>query len=221
MSLVQNTSAASFVTADPALTATQKKVEDPTDRFLKLLITQMKNQDPLNPLDNAQVTSQMAQISTVSGIDKLNATLQNMAASFSANQSLQAASMIGHGVLVPGSTMQLSDGVAMGGVDLPQSVDQMTVTIRDMAGNVIHSMDLGPKESGVNAFAWDGATDTGNAAANGIYNFSVSTLQAGKKIDGSTLAIGQVNSVSPGAGGMLLDVSGLGAVGLDKVKKIL
>lgn len=222
MSIVQNTSATSFVTADPATSAAKKAAEDPTDRFMKLLITQMKNQDPLNPLDNAQVTSQMAQISTVSGIDKLNTTLQNMAASFSANQSLQAASMIGHSVLVPGSAVQLANGKAIAGVDLPQSVDQLTVTIRDAAGAIVHSMDLGAKPEGIAAFAWDGTTNNGSAAAaDGTYNFSVSALQGGKKIDASTLALGQVNSVSPGKDGMLLDVGGLGIIGLADVKKIL
>ena len=221
MSTVQNTSAASFVTTDPATSATKKAVEDPTDRFLKLLVTQMKNQDPLNPLDNAQITSQMAQISTVSGIDKLNTTLQNMAASFSANQSLQAASMIGRSVMVPGSAVRLENGMAVAGVELPQSVDQVTVTIRDAAGAIVHSMELGPKPEGIAAFAWDGATDSGSAAANGIYSFAVSALQGSKKIDGNTLAVGQVNSVSPGKDGMLLDVGGLGAVGFTDVKKIL
>ncbi len=221
MSVVQNTSAASFVTADPAASAAKKAKEDPTDRFLKLLVTQMKNQDPLNPLDNAQITSQMAQISTVSGIDKLNTTLQNMAASFSANQSLQAASMIGRSVMVSGSTLQLVDGKAIAGVELPQSVDQVTVTIRDAAGAIVHSMELGPKPEGIAAFAWGGATDSGSAAANGIYSFAVSALQGSKKIDGNTLAVGQVNSVSPGKDGMLLDVGGLGAVGFTDVKKIL
>ena len=222
MSVVQNTSAASFVTADPAASAAKKAKEDPTDRFLKLLVTQMKNQDPLNPLDNAQITSQMAQISTVSGIDKLNTTLQNMAASFAANQSLQVTNMIGRGVLVPGSTMQLADGKSIGGVDLPQSVDQLTVTIRDAAGAIVHSMDLGPKPEGVAVFAWDGTTNNGSAAANGIYSFSMSALQGGTKVDGSTLSFGQVNSVTPGKDGMLLDVSGgLGAINVTDVKKIL
>src|SRR4030065_1785635 len=123
-----------------AATTTKSAVQESEDRFLKLLVTQMKNQDPLNPLDNAQITSQMAQISTVSGIDKLNTTLQNMAASFAANQSLQVTNMIGHGVLVPGSTMQLADGKSIGGVDLPQAVDQVTITIREAQGAVVHIM---------------------------------------------------------------------------------
>src|SRR3990167_8083696 len=83
--------------------ATASTAADTQDRFLKLLVTQMKNQDPLNPMDNAQVTSQMAQLSTVTGIDKLNVTLQALSDSMASSQSLQAASMIGYGVLVPGN----------------------------------------------------------------------------------------------------------------------
>ena len=98
---------------------------DTQDRFLKLLVTQMKNQDPLNPMDNAQVTSQMAQLSTVTGIDKLNATLQALSDSMMGNQPLQAASMIGHGVLVPGNGVDLSNGNGYGGIELAQSVDDV------------------------------------------------------------------------------------------------
>ena len=78
----------------------------------------MKNQDPLNPLDNAQVTSQLAQISTVNGIEKLNATIQTMASNINAGQSLQAATMIGKDVLVPGSDLRLTGGGGIFGVEL-------------------------------------------------------------------------------------------------------
>ena len=110
-----NASSSSLSTA-----ANSNSVANTQDRFLKLLVTQMKNQDPLNPMDNAQVTSQMAQLSTVSGIDKLNTTLQALSSSMTASQSLQAATMIGHGVLTPGSSLDLLNGVAIGGVQLPQ-----------------------------------------------------------------------------------------------------
>jgi len=220
MSLVPNTSAASNVTVDPALSAAKKAAEDPGERFLKLLVTQMKNQDPLNPMDNAQVTSQIAQISTVQGIDKLNTTLQTLAASFAANQSLQATNMIGHNVLVPGSTMQLNQGSAVAGVDLPQSVDQLTVTIRDAAGAVVDSIDLGPKPRGIAAFGWDGVASNG-PAKDGTYSFSVSAQQGGKKVEGTPLAFGHVNSVAPSPDGMLLDVGELGVISLPDVKKIL
>jgi flagellar basal-body rod modification protein FlgD len=206
-----------------AVKSVKPGTEDPQDRFLKLLVTQMKNQDPLNPLDNAQVTSQLAQISTVSGIDKLNTTLQTMAASFTANQSLQAASMIGRGVLAPGATLALENGAAIGGVELPQTVDRVVVTIKDGSGVVVHSMDLGPQSQGTIAFGWDGIADNGGSAASGNYSFTVSAQQGNNKVDAATLAFGVVNSVTPGAPGQspLLDVGGLGLVGLSAIKQIL
>src|SRR5512143_4217969 len=94
--------------AKPA--AATDSVDADTNKFMTLLVTQLKNQDPLNPLDNAQVTSQLAQISTVSGIEKLNTTLQSLLQSTSDSQTTQAAGLVGHVVLVPGSGLQLSSG---------------------------------------------------------------------------------------------------------------
>jgi flagellar basal-body rod modification protein FlgD len=191
------------------------------DRFLKLLVTQLKNQDPLNPMDNAQITTQMAQISTVSGIDKLNATLQSMATSFSAGQSLQATAMIGHGVLVAGSALQLDNGMAQGGIDLPQATDSVVVSIRDGAGQVLHKVDLGPQAAGVLGFQWDGVTDSGASAAPGSYSFSVEAIQGGNKVDAATLAMGLVNGVAQGKDGVVLKVNGMGSVALSDVKQVM
>ncbi len=88
------------------------------NRFLKLLTTQLKNQDPLNPMDNAQMTSQLAQMSTVSGIEKLNTTLGKMLDIYDSGQSMQAAGLIGKHVLVPGNTLPLAGGQALGGAML-------------------------------------------------------------------------------------------------------
>src|SRR5919108_212739 len=85
------------------------------DRFLKLLVAQMQNQDPLNPMDNAQVTSQMAQINTVSGIAKLNDTVQGLNTQFVQMQALQGASLVGRDVIVPGNKLDIADGVGQGG----------------------------------------------------------------------------------------------------------
>src|SRR5574340_1776139 len=119
---------ASLNASSSATSATNaSSVASTQDRFLKLLVTQMKNQDPLNPMDNAQVTSQMAQLSTVTGIDKLNVTLQALSNSMTSHLSLQAATIIGHGVLVPGSGVDLSGGIGYGGIDLAQSVDKVDI----------------------------------------------------------------------------------------------
>ncbi len=132
-----NSAAALFASlnASSSSAANTSTAADTQDRFLKLLVTQMQNQDPLNPMDNAQVTSQMAQLSTVTGIDKLNVTLQALSDSMASNQSVQAATtMIGHGVLVPGSGVDLSGGTGLGGIDLAQSANEVDIAIHDQAG---------------------------------------------------------------------------------------
>ena len=217
-----NTSAAraAAAAAAPAATATPAASEA-QDKFLKLLVAQLKNQDPLNPMDNAQITSQMAQISTVSGIDQLNTTLQSMAVSFSADQSLQATAMIGHRVLAPGSTLQLDNGSATGGVDLPQAADKVVISIKDASGQLLQKVDLGAQAAGVVGFQWDGAVDSGAAAAPGSYSFAVEAVQGANKIDATALALGLVSGVTQGKSGVSLNVNGMGALPLSDIKQVM
>ena len=207
--------------AGATLAAAATSGSDAQDRFLKLLVTQLQNQDPLNPMDNAQITSQMAQISTVSGINQLNTTLQSMASSFNANQSLQATSMIGHSVLVAGNALQLANGSAQGGISLPQAADQVAVTVLDGSGSVVHTAYLGAQPAGVLGFQWDGATDSGAAAAPGSYTFKVQATQGGSKIDATALTLGLVGGVSQGQNGVTLKVNGVGDVAMSDVKQVL
>lgn len=195
---------------------------DAQDRFMTLLVTQMKNQDPLNPLDNAQVTSQLAQLSTVTGIDKVNATLQALQGSFQSNQAVQATGMIGHGVLVPGSTVNMVDGKAVLGVELPEAADTVKVIIKDGSGKAIRTMELGKSEAGTVPVAWDGKDDSGVLAPNGKYTFSVSATANGEKLSGvSGLSFGEVGSVSTGTQGVKLNLLGLNPVDFSEVKQIL
>jgi len=191
--------------------------------FLTLLVTQLQNQDPLNPTDNAQITSQMAQISTVDGINQLNASLQAMATSFSASQSLQATSLIGQTVLVPGSGLQLKNGSAVGGVNLPQAADSVVVSVLDSSGQTVDTVDLGAQTAGVLGFQWDGSTNSGTTAADGNYTFSVKATQGGNTIDAAALAAGVVGGVTPGAAGAAptLQVNGVGQVALSAVAQIM
>ena len=223
MSTVQDTTSASqLIGSYGGTTATTKSAtEEGQDRFLKLLVTQMQNQDPLNPLDNAAVTSQLAQLSTVDGINKLNATVQALSTSYAQSQSMQAASLIGRGVLAPGSSLALQNGVALGGVDLSQPAESVVVTVSDLAGNVQQSIDLGSQKAGVVAFQWDGVRNDGTAAANGAYTFSVKATQGGSQIAADQLAYGQVGSVTLGAQGATLNTTGLGTVALSLIKQIL
>jgi len=188
---------------------------------MTLLVTQLKNQDPLNPMDNAQMTSQMAQISTVSGIEKLNATLQALSASMTPNQTLQAVSMIGHGVLMEGTGVELVSGVGLAGFTLSQPVDSAKVSIYDRSGALVSNMDLGAQSAGITKFQWDGKDASGTLLPDGQYTFSVNASLAGNSVAASGLQYGLVNSVTQGAQGVTLNVGQQQNVALSKVQQIL
>lgn len=191
------------------------------DRFLRLLITQLKNQDPLSPLDNAQLTSQLAQISTVQGIEKLNATLGGLSGSFDAGQSLQAASLVGRQVIVSGGTLELDATGAKGAFSLPQSVDQLTVSVTDAAGSVVHRVELGAQPAGLQLFDWDGFGDSGARAVPGTYTFSVTATANGKAVSAEALAVGRVDGVTRGSDGVTVNIGRLGGKTLADIKRIM
>ena len=200
--------------------STTSSINDVQDRFMTLLVTQMKNQDPLNPMDNAQVTSQMAQLSTVSGIDKLNDTLESLIGSVQAGQSYQASSMIGHNVLVAGNQMTNTDSGSFFGVDLPVGADKLTVTIKDRAGATIRTMEYGAQETGTTPFTWDGFNSDGVKAANGNYQFTLSATVKGEPVDATALSYAQVLSVSNSSGAIKLNLSNNNSVNTSDVKEI-
>lgn len=202
-------------------TASKSQISEAQDRFLKLLTTQLKNQDPLNPLDNAQVTSQLAQISTVSGIEKLNATLQALVQDSLDTQTTQAASLVGHGVLVPGGALQLSGSAAVGGVELASAADDVTVTIKDANGLAVKTVSMGALSAGVHNFSWDGKTDSGAQAVDGKYSIIVAAKQGGDSVTATALTLGAVRSVIRDSQSFSLDLGTLGAFTMDEVKQIL
>ena len=192
------------------------------DRFMTLLVTQMKNQDPLNPLDNAQLTSQLAQLSTVTGIDKLNSTVQALMASTQSGQSLQAAGLIGRAVLVPGNAATLTDGKALFGVELAEPVDALELTITDAAGRTVRTLNLGPQAAGAKALSWDGSTSTGGPATDGRYQLQFSAQRGGQSVSVTPLAFAEVNSVSMTRQGAQLNLGGtVPSATLAEVRQIL
>jgi len=225
ISNTQDTSSAAALfaslNASSSSAAKTSTAADTQDRFLKLLVTQMKNQDPLNPMDNAQVTSQMAQLSTVTGIDTLNTTLKALSDSMISTQSLQAASMIGHGVLVPGSSVDLSSGKGYGGIDLTQSADKVDIAISDQAGALVRNMQLGAQPAGLVNWQWDGRNDAGASVADGSYTFAVKATQASNAVDATALQFGMVSSVTQGKQGVALSVGQLDGIALSQVRQIL
>ena len=187
------------------------------DKFLRLLVTQMKNQDPLNPMDNAQVTSQMAQLSTVTGIEKLNKTLE----ASTQTQSFQSVGMIGHNILAPGDKIDLTSGKAVGGIELANAADTVKVSIKDANGALVRSLDLGKQDPGLVPFAWDGMTDAGVASPDGKYTFSVDATTAGSSVSPTSLAMGMVQSVLMDKTGPVLSVQGMGLVDQAQVRQVL
>jgi flagellar basal-body rod modification protein FlgD len=194
--------------------------QEAQDRFMTLLVTQMKNQDPLSPLDNAQVTSQLAQLSTVTGIDKLNDTMNSMSSIFQSGQNLQAANMIGHGVVVPGNNIELKDGKSVLGFELPQAADKVQVTIKDAAGSVVRTINVNSSTLGLNSMSWDGKNDAGVTAPNGNYKFEIQASSLDKKLDVTPLSFGLVSSVSFGAQGSKLTILNMGEIAVSDVRQV-
>jgi flagellar basal-body rod modification protein FlgD len=206
--------------ANGTKTTSKTKMADQQDRFLKLLTTQLKNQDPLNPMDNAQMTSQLAQISTVDGIERLNATLQKMMSSSADGDAMQAVAMVGHNVMVNGNNMQLTDAGAVSGVELDDYADTVTVRVIDSSGLPIRTLQLGDLEGGLHNFTWDGNTDNGAKAANGQYRISVEATRAGEKVTARGLELGTVVGVTRSASGTSIDLGRLGQMAVADIKQI-
>jgi flagellar basal-body rod modification protein FlgD len=201
--------------------ASANTAEDIQSRFLTLLVTQLKNQDPLNPMDNSQVTTQLAQISTVSGIDNLNTTVTSMLDAYNGGQAMQAAGLVGKNVMVAGEQLALSSSKAYGGVSLSSAADQVTLSILDSSGKVIQTESLGAKAAGNFGFAWDGATSAGGTATDGTYTFKVEATQGGQSVTATALQVGTVSAVTRTGSGFKLDLGALGAVDFSAVQEIL
>lgn len=191
------------------------------DRFLTLLVTQIRNQDPLNPMDNAQFTSQLAQINTVSSLEQLNKTMLQLVSFYDEGRAMQAAGMVGKHVLVGGESVTLGAGGALGGIEIAAPADSVRVVVRDANKLIMRTLDLGSREAGSHVFAWDGLTDSGAAAAPGEYSFSVEALQGSEALPATTLQFGVVNAVVRGASGFTLDLGSLGNRSFEAVRRII
>ena len=194
---------------------------DQQDRFMKLLVAQMKNQDPLNPMDNAQMTSQIAQINTVAGLEKLN---QSVAGLLGSLQSMQAQSLVqlaGREVMVTGNRLSLAEGQARAGLELAAPADRVDLEIVDAKGQVVQSVALGASAAGIRHFSWDGAMADGSTAPDGDYRVRVAASAGGQPGAASVLVPVGGQSVIPSPGGALLDLGPAGTAAWSEVKSYL
>lgn len=198
---------------------------DLQDSFMTLLVTQLRNQDPMNPMQNAEMTSQLAQINTVSGIQDLNDTLQSINGQLDTSQVLQASGLIGKGVLVPGSRVLAGDDGATTpfGIELAQAADKVQVTICDSNGEVVRTFDAFTQDAGVESFTWDGTMDDGTTAPEGAYSVSVTATSDGEPVDSTALNYALVSGVSLDTeGAPLLDLGGVSEqIALEDIRQIL
>ncbi|MCW3636610.1 flagellar hook assembly protein FlgD [Burkholderia cenocepacia] len=191
--------------------------------FLKLLVTQLQNQDPTSPVDSSQMTSQLAQINTVSGIAQLNTSLTSLSTQLAAGQQTQAALLIGTNVLAPGNSVAVKGGAASPfGVSLANSVSNLTITVKNSAGAVVNTINAGAQSAGTVPFNWTPTDASGNALPDGTYTVSASyTNSAGTPQAATTLAAATVQSVvkqADGTAGLVL--SNGTTVGLTQVASI-
>ncbi|WP_110599975.1 flagellar hook assembly protein FlgD [Salinicola lusitanus] len=200
------------------------------ERFMTLLVTQLKNQDPTSPMENSDMTAQLAQINTVSGIEKLNDSLSAITDQIDAGQALQATALIGQGVMVPGNrilvgTSEDANGVVTTpiGVELDSAVEDLQIDIRGASGEIIDSFSTGPLSAGVHSFTWDGKlADGSNAAVNSTYTASLTGTVGDETYAPAALNYALVNGVIQGANGAQLDLGyAQDPVALSEVRQIL
>lgn len=192
--------------------------------FIKLMTTQMNHQDPMKPMENGDFLSDMAQFSTVSGLKEIKDAFNNLATSLKSSQALQASSMVGRKVLIPGSMSTFSEGTPMkGAVVLDTNVSDLKVGILNDKGALVKEINLGNKAAGVAHFSWDGMLSADKKAMSGNYSIRAIGMVDGKSESLNTLISDTVQSVSLGTGGqsVSLTLANAGSAGLADVKEIL
>ncbi|URW96353.1 flagellar hook assembly protein FlgD [Pantoea agglomerans] len=201
---------------------TGNNAQDLQNQFLTMLVTQLKNQDPTNPMDNSQLTTQLAQINTLSGIEKLNTTLGSISGQISTSQSLQSSTLIGHGVMVNGGQILVGNGTTTPfGVELASASTGTSATIKDASGNVIDTVDLGALSAGVHTFSWDGKLTDGSVAPDGKYSVAIAASNGNAQLVAQPLNYAYVNGVSTANNTTKLDLGTMGSATLDDVRQIL
>lgn len=186
------------------------------DRFLKLLVAQMQNQDPLNPMDNAQVTSQMAQIQSVNGIEKLNRSVEGLGSQFAQMSALQGASLVGRDVIVPGNRLVINDeDLVQGGFELNGPADSVKVEVLNAGGRVIDTIDLGAQSGGRHGFEWTPTAGVDPATGS---TFRVVAKNGAANVGFTALMRDRVDAVIAGGDTLTLELRNSGSVPYDQIR---
>jgi flagellar basal-body rod modification protein FlgD len=200
---------------------TKKKDQLGQDEFLKLMLAQLKNQDPFKAMDPSQFLGQLAQFGTVTGIQDMKSAFTSLSDAMRSSQVLDGASMVGRDVLVPSDTVTLhADGGVYGSIDVPKGLTSLQVNIRDSSGVLVRRMTL-PTTSGTQQISWDGLRDDGTRAAAGDYDIEAIGSLDGQSGSLEMLFSSRVNSVTIDSSGLVLNTNDLGARPLSDVRRVM
>lgn len=210
-----NISGTSSTTSSGSAVSQLSAASEPSteDRFLKMLVAQMQNQDPLNPLDSAEVTSQMAQINTVTSLEKLNTSMSGLGTQFVQLQAMQGAALVGHDVAVEGDTLRVRDGVADAGFELANSADKVKIDITTASGTVIDTIELSSQEAGRHTFTWNVPPEY----ADSELKFEVKATSGANEVDSLPLRLDTITAVSSFGNVLALELEGGDRVAYDAV----
>lgn len=224
MSSIEQTGSNPLSSLGQVQQSSQKKTDElGKDEFLTLMLAQMKNQDPLKPMENGEFIAQLAQFQTVTGVEDLNRTFSDFASSMQSNQALQASALVGREVLVPGSAGFLPANGSLGGsINLPVSTTSAKVNVYTTTGQLLGQVALGPQPAGQAAFNWDGRLADGTVLPPGAYQLEAEAVIDGKVEAVETLISARVDSVSLGQAGRepVLNLANVGPMGFSQVREI-
>ncbi len=213
------------VTDKPVLATSAKKTTLGQEQFLKLMTTQMTHQDPTKPMENGDFLSQMAQFGTVAGIQDLQKSFGDFAGSINSSQALQATSLVGRQVSVPGNQGLLAAGGDISGnINLADSATDVNVkVVNSVTGETVQTINLGNQSAGKVPFAWDGMNANGVMASPGVYKLDVTGSVDGNNTVLETDIKAQVDSITManGGNGLKVNLTGLDSVNFNQIKQIL
>jgi flagellar basal-body rod modification protein FlgD len=190
--------------------------------FLELMMTQFRYQDPFKPVDGTQMLGQLAQFSTVNGIDGMQSSLSSIVDSIKSDQMLTGATLVGRSVLVPSTQATLgAEGGVDGAIEVPEGTQQVVVSVKDASGQLVRRYTV-DADAGLHDFRWDGALDDGTRAAPGTYRIEAVGVSGGKSSSLELLLADRVGSVTLDAAtsGLVLNTATQGTVALAQVRRI-
>lgn len=193
------------------------------DMFMRLLLAQIENQDPLKPTDQTDFVAQLAQFSSLEGIQNLSNSVQDIGAMYRSSQALQATALVGREVLVPGQIGYLEQGGEISGlIEGNQASGDVMMVIKDASGQVVANRDLGNIGSAETPFSWDGTDNVGEQLPAGLYSISIEGTLSGENTALATGMYSRVNSVSivDNQGGMLLNLNGIGQINSSEIQEV-